>query len=71
VYPNPSIHEVFISSSQLEIKNVSVYSTNGQLVIQPSKLKNDAINVGALNNGVYILKIETSNGIIKRKLVKI
>ncbi|MEZ4853768.1 FG-GAP-like repeat-containing protein [Flavobacterium sp.] len=62
VYPNPANNMLFISNLELFTpKSIKVYNTLGQEVINHKTLSN-AINVTNLENGIYILSIETTDG---------
>lgn len=69
-YPNPVKDILSIENSENEsILNVEIYSTTGKLVIQETKNFNQ-ISVEHLANGMYILKLNTSNGVINNKFIK-
>ena len=68
IYPNPVTDELNIDLKNLiQLKQVSVYSLSGQLVLQTSKAN---INLGRLIAGFYIVHIETNKGLISKKLIK-
>lgn len=70
IYPNPFSDNLIISAnSSAEIKMVSIYGIDGKLVFK-SVPKNGKIEVGHLNVGLYILKVETNKGIKTSKLIK-
>ena len=63
IYPNPVKDELKIESGDLTIKKVEILDVTGKVV-------GNSINVSALSQGIYFVKIETDKGIITRKLVK-
>ena len=66
VYPNPVNTEVYFSKN---VKSVGIYNISGQLV--RSKYGNlSSIHVGALEKGIYLLKLESEKGIVVRKILK-
>jgi hypothetical protein len=70
IYPNPFLDNLMISTnSDIEIKMVSIYGIDGKLIYKDVP-KNGKIEVGQLNLGLYILKVETDKGIKTRKLLK-
>lgn len=73
ITPNPSANEVVISYSK-SIKNVSVISLNGRVVMEQAlsgDSKNVTINISALAKGMYIVKTEDKDGqIVTQKFIK-
>lgn len=75
VYPNPanSVLNVNFTLNSNEDVEISVISVDGKL-IETSNFNNTAvvnttINTASMNNGVYILKIKTENGVSTQKFV--
>ena len=70
IYPNPTNNQVSISSSQT-IQKVSIVDLNGRLVYSanPNGLKT-TIQVGSLSRGVYVVHVQTTEAIFRRKIVK-
>lgn len=70
IYPNPVKDNLFFDTN-LDIKNVAVYSMNGQLV-KKATLSDNKISVSDLQSGMYILNLETSEGtVIHHKITKL
>jgi hypothetical protein len=70
VYPNPSNGLVNVSVS--EDATVQVLDLNGKLVVFETSVKaneKSEINVSALSNGVYVIKIANDNFVSTKKLV--
>ena len=62
IYPNPTSKTLSISNaSQLSIKNISIYTTQGKIV-KNILYENDTISVEDLAEGLYILTIQTEDG---------
>lgn len=63
VYPNPASDVLYISSES-ELSNVTVYDVVGQMVKQVNLNRNFSsdLDISDLNNGVYILQVETVSG---------
>ncbi|WP_339835572.1 FG-GAP-like repeat-containing protein [uncultured Flavobacterium sp.] len=62
IYPNPTSKTLSISNaSQLSIKNISIYTTQGKIV-KNIIYENDTISVEDLAEGLYILTIQTEEG---------
>lgn len=69
IYPNPVINKLHIDlHNSIKIDNAKIYSITGQVVLHVQNRKD--IDVSALKPGVYLLKVETSQGSITRKIVK-
>lgn len=70
VSPNPATNVINIKGNT-QISNVSVYDITGKRVISTSSLVNNALNISALNAGVYILNIvDSKNNSTTKKIVK-
>jgi hypothetical protein len=70
IYPNPSSDVITIESNQ-EIKNVYLYDSNGKLVYSNTNSSSVyTIDVSKLVIGVYELKLESTNSIAWKKLIK-
>lgn len=69
LYPNPANDVVNIKSDAV-IRNVSIFSTSGALIInnEPSS-ETVTINVSALSKGAYIVRIVTDSGSSTKKLI--
>jgi len=74
VYPNPTRGEVRISISDYPICDIRLFdiighqiSIVGQSEIGQSKI---AINLAHLPAGIYLIRIQTENGVVVRKVVK-
>jgi hypothetical protein len=58
VYPNPTHNQLRITNYKLRMKDYSIYSMTGQMVMQ-GQLQGETtiLNVSTLTNGVYFMKI--------------
>mgnify|MGYP000173903806 CR=1 FL=1 len=69
LYPNPVKNQFTISTENKIIKSVKVFNLQGQLV--KSFKNNSAIyNIDDLTNGIYLVKVSTSNGNDLIKIIK-
>ncbi|MBI9036775.1 MAG: T9SS type A sorting domain-containing protein [Bacteroidales bacterium] len=64
IYPNPA-EDVINISSQSQIKNVTIFNFIGQIVHQGNNIK---INTNNFKHGVYIIKVETNEGLTIEKI---
>jgi hypothetical protein len=71
VYPNPADDVLNIElPEQLKIKQMQLINSLGQIVWSQKPESNlMTIDVAALPKGIYLLAVETENGILKKKIV--
>ena len=70
LFPNPSSGIFSLIFLQAEEKIISVFDVTGRIVEKrPTQENNLSINLSLQSNGVYILQIETENGIAFKKLI--
>lgn len=71
VYPVPATNILNIKSTR-SIRQITIFNLQGQQLLIQNK-NTQKINISNLNNGIYILKIQTKNGlsITKKIIVKI
>jgi hypothetical protein len=76
VYPNPTKGELIIKNYELGIDNVEVFDVMGKSVIQLRLLSlskynySTEIDLRQFPAGIYFIKIQTTDGMITRKVVK-
>ncbi len=69
-YPNPTSNLLYLTVEGGNNTQVSIVNLSGQTVVANSFSSGDtAINTSHLADGIYILKVETSNGIATQKIV--
>ncbi|CAM4032588.1 T9SS type A sorting domain-containing protein [Flavobacterium antarcticum] len=70
-YPNPVTNgKIYITSKNSAAKEISIYDVLGKLVLQTNlNVNNKEVNIGALNSGVYIIKIKEGDATATRKLI--
>ena len=70
IYPNPTSSNVNISSENI-INSIEIYNSLGQRVYQSVVNSNTkTIDISSFTNGVYILGVNTENGVIRKKIIK-
>jgi len=71
IYPNPAKDYIQINTNNLNIETCEIVDINGKTIrhqtINTSKFK---IKVADLPKGIYLLKFNTNNGIITKRIVK-
>ena len=71
VYPNPTRDWVEVRSEGSEVLGVTVYDMRGQVVHrEEATRRHGRVSIGALPNGVYMMKVETDRGTAIKKVVK-
>jgi hypothetical protein len=70
LYPNPATDNVTVSSSQ-EMTRLTVINYVGQVVYESevNNMTSVTLNTSSYENGVYIVKVETSNGVVTKRVV--
>lgn len=68
IFPNPADTKINISS-QLNIDKVDLYDITGKLILTTNKPKSNVIDVSAITNGMYLLKIYSGERSSTKKLV--
>ena len=69
VFPNPSSDILHISLNEGEIKKVELFHQNGTLVEEMEQAKDYELNVQELSQGVYFLRVHTTNQVIHSSIV--
>jgi hypothetical protein len=66
IYPNPSLNTINIDYNE-RYSIINIIDIHGKMVLQS---KQKTIDINSLENGIYIVQIETENGILNSKFVK-
>ncbi|MDD4830246.1 MAG: T9SS type A sorting domain-containing protein, partial [Bacteroidales bacterium] len=72
IYPNPAsdILNIEINNTTKEVLNLNIYNIMGSLVkTETTAANNNQINISDLNNGIYLIEIESKDLITKQKLI--
>ncbi len=72
IFPNPINDIVKIKSKKEKLERIEITDITGKLVAlyQINSLLNYQIDLSAQTNGIYILKIQTENEILTKKIIK-
>lgn len=68
IYPNPAKTNLFITSDNFETKQVEIYNVLGKVVLS-AKATNAPVNISALSNGIYVVKVTENGKSSTRKLI--
>ncbi len=66
IYPNPAQNEVYLSENF--DGQYQLYNLQNQL-IQEGYVNSGSINLSDIQNGIYVLKMDTSNGTLSEKII--
>ena len=69
IYPNPNNGNFVIETNSTAKQLVQVYDVTGKVVLSQNISGKTIIDVGNLNEGVYIVSITSNQGIINKRLV--
>lgn len=72
VFPNPVHGDQFYINSQEEVLAVKIFNINGQLIkttTTPTGTTSVTVEKPAVKNGVYIVEITTTYGLIRKKII--
>jgi len=71
VYPNPASNTLTINSES-NLLNLTIYDLTGRIVYSEEVLNQNklTVDISGLTDGMYLLKAETEQGTISRKMIK-
>ncbi|GGE04198.1 T9SS type A sorting domain-containing protein [Psychroflexus salis] len=70
IYPNPTSNLLHIETSQIDITAIGIFDLQGKRVMQLNSAYLNGIDVSQLTNGIYFIKVSTSEGELVKKFVK-
>ncbi len=70
IYPNPSNFSISVHTGRMNVSAIEMYNLCGQKVLTAATTSNPSINIYALPQGTYILKVVTDEGTFQRKVIK-
>lgn len=68
IFPNP-INNSFIIDIPLRINSLKIYSNTGRY-ISSLKINDKSHDISNLKTGLYVLEIETDEGVLRKKIIK-
>ena len=69
IYPNPASEQLTIQMDNLTMESVQILGPTGQVVNTPYMYQN-TIDLGNLSKGMYLIQIQTEQGIFLKKFFK-
>lgn len=71
VYPNPAEKEIYIRPGRnIGLQSATIYSMDGRVLFTQSE-DLGTIDIGQLNQGIYIIRITTNLGTVNKKIIKV
>lgn len=70
VYPNPVRNELSFSTDTYQWQKVNIYSLQGSLVFTGNIGQENSIDLGGLNQGIYVLELSNNQYLYRSKLIK-
>lgn len=68
LYPNPTTDNLFVATRQT-VESIKIYNLAGKTVLQVNN-PGEAISVGFLSSGVYLVEMATEAGVIRQRILK-
>ena len=71
IYPNPTIGVFTINNRGITIDHLSISDVSGKLIIEkPDMQQNEKIDLLGFENGIYLIRIQTENKYLIKKIIK-
>lgn len=72
INPNPTSDKLFVNTSDVPVSQYEIYDLQGRLVkrSQINDLSSFTIEMNDINNGMYLLQIQSANGTSSHKIIK-
>jgi hypothetical protein len=68
-FPNPTNGKVEYKGNELTINKIDIFDNVGRLVKQVKTISTNSLDLNELNDGVYLVKIQTENGNLNQKII--
>lgn len=70
IYPNPTSEVLMLSSENLVIEKINIYSISGKLILEQKLNESNSINISGLSEGIYFLEVFADNGKSIQRFIK-
>ena len=70
LFPNPANDRLFINGPLESIQHISILDVEGRIKHSFSKWSGGSLDLGTLSDGVYVLRIQTNEGILNLRFCK-
>jgi uncharacterized membrane protein len=69
IFPNPVKNQLHVNSV-MKIKSISLVDLSGISIFRINEIDNsNSIDLGRISDGIYILQVDTENGMMQRKVI--
>ena len=68
LYPNPVKNTLFVDS-KVTIDSVSIFSVDGKVVLNQNAIINNTIDVSYLSSGIYVVKLNSNENVLTKKII--
>lgn len=72
IYPNPAINNEVSIASEIELKSITVFNLNGQIVQEiknPTPVTNSSYKINNLPSGFYLIQLASENALTTKKIM--
>ena len=70
LYPNPASNTLIIETSSQTNASYSIYDITGRLLLTASLSRKTSIDVSDFDEGVYVIQLQTAEGMVSRRFIK-
>jgi hypothetical protein len=71
IYPNPTTGDVFLTNPHQSIQTIRVFGINGKLIFETrNTASNQRVPMSDFSEGVYVVEVTTSNGVLRKRVVR-
>lgn len=70
IFPNPAYDVITFEGLEMKNTSVGVYDISGKQLMNANNLNNNSLNISALSNGVYFIKINNDKNTRTVKIIK-
>ena len=69
LYPNPTKGILEYNGSTLPIQQIDIFDQTGRLVKHMKEVATNTLDLEALNDGIYLIRIQTATGNLNQKII--
>ncbi|WP_320815757.1 endonuclease [Flavobacterium sp.] len=72
IYPNPTSNGAFSITSTEQLKTITVFNVNGQIIQEiknPNTVTTETYNLSNLSSGFYLVQLASENGSVTKKVI--
>ncbi|MEO0583804.1 MAG: T9SS type A sorting domain-containing protein [Bacteroidota bacterium] len=69
IFPNPTTNILQVESENLTIQQIQLFDLRGRMLMEKRE-QTDILDLHGLSQGIYILEVQTDQGILTEKIIK-